>query len=625
MKIFNFRKLLTLILFLQIGCSYTDQDNSDNRQYDNSDNSNNSSDIEINNGDSNKPQQVPYIENFNTTLDTSVWTKSNNIEKNPVPAVTTLASSYIHKETSTIKLSYYNSTLSKTVNIYEPSAITFSFYPDGNYSGQKLYFYINNNEQGSWNGIGARQTYTFLLEKAGKYELKWKTTGPYGLKGMGNEVYLDCVSIVADKTDNIAVYPKGVQTVAVGESITYTAKALRVDGSEINGKDITKDFTATATGEQTFAMEIDGKTADVKVNVVSADYITEPIFYMGKTYNGIISTVNGSSENINKDSDIPNLNDSAKLEVSYPTGNSFDTDGFFPLKLNINNPDYNQFIGITISDGTNSKTYLYRGNPDNDSGELETRIWLRWGKGNYLVKLYDIVSLNWKYEDYDKQKNTSADGVIFRGDNIASFGYHKNYPAVTFTVNNTRDEDGTWLYPSSVVQADDIRIINKATDLTAGLDNVESKVKAIHDWIVTSKHYDNDSLIQGCRKRQDAVAVMEYNTGVCEGYANLASAMLRSLGIQTKYISSDSLSHGWNHVNIGTVENPDWRMMDCTWDDPNIAGTGDGGSFFVTYDNYLLENHTGGSEAHIGGLEDNSRNITSITVGHIDGVENIAY
>ena len=118
---------------------------------------------------------------------------------------------------------------------------------------------------------------------------------------------------------------------------------------------------------------------------------------------------------------------------------------------------------------------------------------------------------------------------------------------------------------------------------------------------------------------------MEYNTGVCEGYANLASAMLRSLGIQTKYISSDSLSHGWNHVNIGTVENPDWRMMDCTWDDPNIAGTGDGGSFFVTYDNYLLENHTGGSDAHIGGLEDNSRNITSITVGHIDGVENIAY
>ena len=58
------------------------------------------------------------------------------------------------------------------------------------------------------------------------------------------------------------------------------------------------------------------------------------------------------------------------------------------------------------------------------------------------------------------------------------------YPAVTFTVTNTRDEDGTWLYPSNVVQADNIAIMNKVADITDGPETAEDKAKAIHDWIV---------------------------------------------------------------------------------------------------------------------------------------------
>ena len=152
----------------------------------------------------------------------------------------------------------------------------------------------------------------------------------------------------------------------------------------------------------------------------------------------------------------------------------------------------NQFVIVRISGGTNSyeESYTYRGNPNSDSGELEMRIWLRWGKGSYTVKICDVAEARWNYQAVDGM--TSTDGKItYYGDNIlASYSY---YPSVTFTVNNTRDEDGTFLYPSSVVQSDDITVMNKAADLTAGLTKTEDKIKAIHDWIVTSKYYDQDS------------------------------------------------------------------------------------------------------------------------------------
>lgn len=642
MKIFfNFWISLILILLLQVGCVYEDSNDKDYNNLNtgidsdssadtgntnNSNTSNNSSNSSDTQTEDDKPVflQLPYIENFDTELDTSIWTKSSNVTTVPVSAVTTHDYSYIHDKTSTIKLSYYNSELSRIVNISEPCAVTFSFYPDGYHSSQKFHFYINNEEKGCWNGAGIKQTYTFLLPHAGEYELKWATTsGGYYLTGGGNDVYIDSVSIAADKTDSVIIYPQAVQTVVLGNSLTYTARALRTDASVIAEKTVTQDFTATKIGKQIINMEIDGKTATATANVVSADSLTEPFSYMGNTYNGIdMSTVSGSSENVNQTSNYTDLRDLARLEITYPEGNTFSADGFFPLKLKANNPDMYQFIYIVISNNTNSEGYIYRGNPDSTEGELETRIWLRWGVGVYTVEVYDLALLIWKYEAYDQQKNTSADGkIIYRGDNIASISRYPDYPAVTFTVTNTRDEDGTWLYPSHVIQADDFGIMNKAADLTYGLTNVTDKVKAIHDWIVTSKYYDHDSLLQGCRKRQDAIAVMEYGMGVCEGYANLAAAMLRSVGIQVKYISSTSLAHGWNHVNIGTVENPDWRLMDCTWDDPTINE--DMEAFVVLYNNFLLTDFNGGGHT---GNDHKAINRSIISqIGHFDGTESIAY
>ena len=421
------------------------------------------------------------------------------------------------------------------------------------------------------------------------------------------------------------ITPKGVQNVISGNSIAYNLKMSFMDGTVENA---VKEFTTENTGKQTFTVEHGGINKAVEVNVLSADYLTEPITYMGNTYNGIDSdTMSGSIENVNLNSSFQQIKDISKLEVVYPDKNTFSADAFFPLKLKVNNPDMYQFMAIIISNGTNTEHYTYRGT--GEDGEINTRIWLRWGAGEYTVKLYDLRSVSW---DFENVGGTSADGkVTYQGDNVVTAGYYyaegSDYPAVTFTVNNTRNEDGTWLYPSSVVQADDINIMNKAADITYGLETAYDKARAIHDWIVLNHFYDEVSLA-GARKRQDAVAVMEYGMAVCEGYANLAAALIRNCGIEVKYISSRSMVHGWNHVNVGTADNPEWRLLDCTWDDP----TGQPADF-IQWENCLIEDLNGGSDNPLLSVKghaatDQEASIgrsVSISRGHDDGTESIAY
>lgn len=423
------------------------------------------------------------------------------------------------------------------------------------------------------------------------------------------------------------ITPKGVQNVISGNSIAYNLKMSFMDGTVENA---VKEFTTENTGKQTFTVEHGAINKAVEVNVLSADYLTEPITYMGNTYKGIDSdTMSGSTENVNLNSSFQQIKDISKLEVVYPDKNTFSADAFFPLKLKVNNPDMYQFMAIIISNGTNTEHYTYRGT--GEDGEINTRIWLRWGAGSYTVKLYDLISVSWSYENVG---GTSADGkVTYQGDNVVAGSYYckedSDYPAVTFTVNNTRNEDGTWLYPSNVVQADDINIMNKAADITYGLETAYDKAKAIHDWIVLNHFYDNDSLA-GARKRQDAVAVMEYGMAVCEGYANLAAALIRNCGIEVKYISSSSMVHGWNHVNVGTADEPDWRLLDCTWDDPigdNLPAD------FIQWENCLIEDLNGGSDnpllsvkGHAATDQEESKGRSiSIGRGHDDGTESIAY
>jgi hypothetical protein len=87
---------------------------------------------------------------------------------------------------------------------------------------------------------------------------------------------------------------------------------------------------------------------------------------------------------------------------------------------------------------------------------------------------------------------------------------------------------------------------------------VEAKGKAIHDWIVANVEYDRTLA------EHSAYAALFRGTTVCQGYALLLHKMLEEVGISSRIVRSEEMSHAWNMVNLcGT-----WYHVDATWDDP---------------------------------------------------------
>lgn len=122
-----------------------------------------------------------------------------------------------------------------------------------------------------------------------------------------------------------------------------------------------------------------------------------------------------------------------------------------------------------------------------------------------------------------------------------------------------------------------------ATIVDSGMD-VEAKEKAIHDWIVANVEYDL-SLVE-----YSAYGALFLGRTVCQGYSLLLHKMLEEVGISSRIVHSEEMSHSWNMVNLcGT-----WYHVDATWNDPvpDVPGR-------VLYDYFNLSDVEIGS-THVG-------------------------
>ena len=242
-------------------------------------------------------------------------------------------------------------------------------------------------------------------------------------------------------------------------------------------------------------------------------------------------------------------------------------------------------------------------------------MWLRFGQGAYTVQVWHL-------------SDTSSMRFNLNGDGDLSGSWSMSNP-ITFNVTNTRSDDFSidasipdkrFIYPSYVVQSDNFSVSNLAADLTYGITSDFDKIKVIHDYIVKNTVYDTASLATGQRKKQDAVTVLgkryqtdsQYNPlghflAVCEGYSNAFAALARAAGIETRYISSNSMNHGWNNIYV----NGAWKFIDVTWNDPLSASGSftDFGPNYVRYVYFLLDSLNGVSNSHSGGSVDQGRTI----------------
>jgi transglutaminase-like putative cysteine protease len=473
-----------------------------------------------------------------------------------------------------------------------------------------MVLYIDDTKIASWNGLGGSWTQASFVVEAGVHELRWALEKDSNYFYTATDsVRIGDVSLVPDLTDSVVLYPRADQETYVGGfPIQYTAQALRSDGSvrsnaagfvysgSGSGGSVASDglfSPGSAAGTYRVSVTLDGKTVSAgTITVHPADYLRQPYTYPGTglTYNGYNGTeVSGSI--------------TGGITVTYPAvrGTSFSADGFFTLEGRVDNPDVYDYALIYVAKGDLATYYIVR-------GSFKTRIWLRFGPGEYTVYIVGFKSIT---------ADLNGEGDLLDWDNNTDFVY--------YTVANTHDDgaghgvaDRRFLYPSCVVQSDDFRVTNLARELTYNLTDPVDRIRAIHDYLVKNTVYDYDSLIDGERKKQDALTVLgkryhidsQYDPAghylaVCEGYANASAALLRAAGFETKYQSSSAMTHGWNHVYVEGA----WKFYDVTWDKPAGISGQDMGPDSISYTYFLLTSLTGVGGDHYGDTTDNGRSV----------------
>lgn len=115
--------------------------------------------------------------------------------------------------------------------------------------------------------------------------------------------------------------------------------------------------------------------------------------------------------------------------------------------------------------------------------------------------------------------------------------------------------------------------IKKAQKLTEDLDSDESRIKAIHEYIVTNYSYDYDkaAIVNNDNKTAyvpDVDDTYATKTGICYDLSALFAAMLRSIDIPAKVVTGYTVKnvsyHAWNKIYYIPDEN--WRTVDVTYD-----------------------------------------------------------
>ncbi len=491
------------------------------------------------------------------------------------------------------------------ITVSEESALSFDYKCDlyygydneGNIHKNSLQVFIDDNSEPVFETYGYGQMWQkeSIVLSAGTHSVCFlaKADNYYGYY-VTNAAYLDNITLAPNTIASVDIYPKGLQETYVnGDKIQFSAKALRSDGSIINGKDIIWTTTGgniddnglftpgSTSGTFTVTATIDGKTASNEtVKVHSSNYLTDPVTINGHTFTGTITKNNNTAR-----SDTNKI----KFEDPTPRYTNFTTDGFFVLKGTANNTYPRVFIrkqgeGALTSDNKYNPDYPYQADIILPTGEFEQRIWLRWGDGAYDVWVEEAnVTF---FEDYDGYEGAwKTWNIPQAADNWSYFN------VVNKTNLNYSEEDCAFLMPSDNCQCDDFLITNAFNSVMAELPEnatLGQKLRALYDWEARRSHYDYVSFTDTSttkRKRQDALHVLKYGMCVCEGYADLYTAFARLLGVKAAYQSSANLAHAWTELYY----NGERKMVDVTWDDPSANMSTDKNPTAENYWYFLID------------------------------------
>ncbi|MDO4409317.1 MAG: transglutaminase domain-containing protein, partial [Eubacteriales bacterium] len=102
--------------------------------------------------------------------------------------------------------------------------------------------------------------------------------------------------------------------------------------------------------------------------------------------------------------------------------------------------------------------------------------------------------------------------------------------------------------------------------------SVYDKIKAIHDYISENVEYGYDTYY-GVRddypETYTGYGALINHLAVCQGYSSMFYRLCLEAGIDARVITSDSLGHAWNIVEIDNI----YYLIDCTWDENGNTDT----------------------------------------------------
>lgn len=144
-----------------------------------------------------------------------------------------------------------------------------------------------------------------------------------------------------------------------------------------------------------------------------------------------------------------------------------------------------------------------------------------------------------------------------------------------------------------------------ASQLTSSCSTDSEKAWALYNWIINNIYYDYD-YYEGRKATvyRSATDVFKYKYTVCEGYANLYTAMCRSVGVPCRMVIglsvsakianpqelydkyfSNEITHAWNEIYLDGK----WYVVDATWDSGNKYVNGEFKKYTSTNKYYQMD------------------------------------
>ncbi|NQV08842.1 transglutaminase domain-containing protein [Candidatus Woesearchaeota archaeon] len=117
---------------------------------------------------------------------------------------------------------------------------------------------------------------------------------------------------------------------------------------------------------------------------------------------------------------------------------------------------------------------------------------------------------------------------------------------IKFPILNLPDEFDEYMIPRSNIDSDNRAIIETASNIVEGEDDLYEAVFKIADWVESSIDYSLDTLTSTVS--QPASWVLDKRYGVCDELTSLFIALSRSVGIPARYISGVAYTN-WNDLN----------------------------------------------------------------------------